>query len=366
MKSPDYFIAPFGILLVISALFFYLKIKRNKANQFHLDYILSHLLALIILLLLYLSIGVIGNSPLIFSLITLFHFLAMIAFSLHVESAIKGYQAKFNFMDAIPLFAYILIILLNEFDLYLINYPTSKKEFLNLEILDPYYFTDKKLIKDLAFIFITARIIFISLKSIDKSFTIKKKTIFKIWIYSYCLLVVVMHLFNSLYYFNFFGDVFDDFFTDFMKIATALGLVFILVSPGILIYLPRINEIAIFTRVKKENYFEIINSLVEQEMLYLNSGLTINTLALKTGISVKNIRASILLATEKNFSDYINHFRVQKSESLLKENYLDKHTTLALSEKSGFNSHQSFFRAFKKVHKITPALYAKKISAKLK
>ena len=96
-------------------------------------------------------------------------------------------------------------------------------------------------------------------------------------------------------------------------------------------------------------------------MLFMNPRLTINELALKTGISVKNIRASILVATENNFSDYINHFRVQKAESLIEANYLDKHTTVALGEKSGFNSHQSFFRAFKKVHQITPALFAQKI-----
>ena len=38
-------------------------------------------------------------------------------------------------------------------------------------------------------------------------------------------------------------------------------------------------------------------------MLYLNPELTTNELALKTGISVKNIRASILVATENNFND---------------------------------------------------------------
>jgi AraC-like DNA-binding protein len=106
--------------------------------------------------------------------------------------------------------------------------------------------------------------------------------------------------------------------------------------------------------------------LVEQEMLYLNTDLTINKLAIKTGVTAKNIRASILVETGKNFTDYINYFRVQKAASLLKENYLSKHTTVGLSEKSGFNSHQSFFRAFKKVYKTTPSLYAKKIGANLK
>jgi AraC-like DNA-binding protein len=169
-----------------------------------------------------------------------------------------------------------------------------------------------------------------------------------------------MHLSSALYYFDFLGPDFENLFVTITKITTVLVPIFILINPGILYYLPRISKIAILTKVKKENYFEIINSLVEQEMLYLNTDLTINKLAVKTGVTAKNIRASILVATGKNFTDYINHFRVQKAASLLKENYLSKHTTIGLSEKSGFNSHQSFFRAFKKVYKTTPSLYAKK------
>ena len=366
MKDVEYFISPIGIFLVIAALLTYLGLKRNRSNQFHLDYILAHLLALGLMVGLYLFIVVFGNSPHIFSLIILFHILSMIAFSLHVESAIKGHQAKLNFIYAIPLIAYILVNVLNGFDVYLLNYPTNKKIFLGLEILDAYYFSDKKLIKDLAIGFIIARILFVSSRSIDKSLTIKKKRVFKLWIYSYGLLVLLMHLSSALYYFDFLGADFEKTFVSLTKITTVLGPIFILINPGILYYLPRISEIAIFTKVKKENYFEIINSVVDQEMLYLNTGLTINKLAVKTGISAKNIRASILVATGKNFTDYINHFRIQKAAALLKENYLSKHTTVALSETSGFNSHQSFFRAFKKVYRTTPALYAKKIGADLK
>lgn len=366
MKGIEYFLSPLGVLLIISALITYLGLKRNRSNQFHLDYILVHLLALGLMVGLYLILGIFGNSPHIFSLIIFFHILSMIAFSLHVESAIKGHQAKLNFIYAIPLIAYLLVNVLNGFDLYLLNYATNKKIFMGLEILDAYYFSDKKLIKDFAIGFIITRIIIVSSRSIDKSLTIKKKGIFKLWIYSYGLLVLLMHLSSALYYFDFLGTDFDKTFVGITKITTVLGPIFILINPGILHYLPRISEIAIFTKVKKENYFEMINSVIEQEMLFLNTELTINKLAVKTGISAKNIRASILVATEKNFTDYINHFRVQKAAALLKENYLSKHTTVALSETSGFNSHQSFFRAFKKVYRTTPALYAKKIGANLK
>ena len=361
MKSAEYFILPVGIFLILLVFLVFLKSKKNKTNQFHLNYILAHFFTLISMVLLYLLIGMIGNYPFLFSLILFFHILSIIAFALHVESAIKGHKAKVTYYYAIPILAYVLVSILNEFDLYLLNYATDKTFLLNLQIRDSLYFTDKKIVKDFAFGFIEARIIFVSFKWIDKSFTIKKKKLYKVWIYSYCLLLILMHLVSNLYYFNILGSSFDSFFGIATQLTTGLSLIFILTNPRILYYLPRINEIAIFSRVKKENYFELINTLVENEMLFMNPRLTINELALKTGISVKNIRASILVATENNFNDYINHFRVQKAESLIEANYLDKHTTVALGEKSGFNSHQSFFRAFKKVHQITPALFAQKI-----
>ena len=129
MKGIEYFLSPLGVLLIIAALYTYLGLKRNRSNQFHLDYILAHLLALGLMVGLYLFIGIFGNSPHIFSLIIFFHILSMIAFSLHVESAIKGHQAKINFVYAIPLLAYLLVNVLNGFDLYLLNYPTNKKFF---------------------------------------------------------------------------------------------------------------------------------------------------------------------------------------------------------------------------------------------
>jgi|TARA_B110000114_G_scaffold93209_1_gene98320 YesN/AraC family two-component response regulator len=69
---------------------------------------------------------------------------------------------------------------------------------------------------------------------------------------------------------------------------------------------------------------------------------------------VKNIRAVILLETDKNFNDFINHYRAKYATNLTDKNYLDTYAIVFLGEKCGFNSHQSFFRAFKKIHDTTP------------
>ena len=62
------------------------------------------------------------------------------------------------------------------------------------------------------------------------------------------------------------------------------------------------------------------------------------------------------------FKEYINGFRVKYSMKLIGEKYLLRHSVIALSQASGFNSPQTFFRVFKKINKITPAEYWKAIN----
>ena len=99
---------------------------------------------------------------------------------------------------------------------------------------------------------------------------------------------------------------------------------------------------------------------MESEMLFLKPRLTIEQLSIKIGVSVKNIRASILVEKNQSFNDYINYLRVKKAEKFINEDYLNVYTVSALGVKSGFSSHQSFYRAFKKFHNTTPYLYAQK------
>tara|TARA_B110000503_G_C6788531_1_gene266275 strand:- start:39 stop:200 length:162 start_codon:yes stop_codon:yes gene_type:complete len=41
----------------------------------------------------------------------------------------------------------------------------------------------------------------------------------------------------------------------------------------------------------------------------------------------------------------------------MNKGFLESHSIYALGEECGFNSYQSFFRAFRKVHKTSPAKY---------
>ncbi len=58
--------------------------------------------------------------------------------------------------------------------------------------------------------------------------------------------------------------------------------------------------------------------------------------------------------TEKNFSRYLNEYRVKKAEKLLSE---DKYSILEISQRAGFNSIATFNRVFKEIKGCNPTDY---------
>ncbi|MCB0372566.1 MAG: AraC family transcriptional regulator, partial [Muricauda sp.] len=56
-----------------------------------------------------------------------------------------------------------------------------------------------------------------------------------------------------------------------------------------------------------------------------------------------------------SFFDFINKYRVEEAERLLESNQLMTITDIAFE--AGFNNRVSFYKAFKKVHDITPTEY---------
>ena len=350
-----------SVFLILLAIFLFLVKKRNKQNEFHIYYMILNVFLLLLITGLYILIQLINyNTNLIFNTINLLHILSLIMFLLHVKSAIKGYRIRFSSVYAIPIIAYFAISVSNYYGLYFINFETEKVNFLMLKIEDGLYFSDKIIVKGFILIVLILVILYDVRKNIGNSFTIKKKGLYKIWVYSFCFLLIETILVSNSYYFGLFNASYNNTLNALTRFNSITNLLYFFINPYILFYLPLINQGAIYSRVKKENYFNLINSMIENEILYLKPRLSINDVALRCGISKKNIRASILVNKNQNFNDYINLFRVKHTEKLIRMNYLNKQTVEALGSKSGFNSRKSFYRAFKKIHNTTPYKYAQK------
>jgi len=167
-----------------------------------------------------------------------------------------------------------------------------------------------------------------------------------------------------MYYFGGFNESYNDTINIIVRINSIITLLFIFTNPTILFYLPLIKKINVFNKISKENYFHLLQIVMKKEKLYLIKKLNIKVLAIQVGISVKKLRLTILINTGKTFNEFINDYRVERAQKLILSGFLKRHTTIALAEKCGFNSHQTFFRAFRKKTNVTPKIYLENLDNK--
>jgi AraC-like DNA-binding protein len=114
------------------------------------------------------------------------------------------------------------------------------------------------------------------------------------------------------------------------------------------------------TRLPQEVTNQLHQQLVrvmETEKPYMNPELTLGDLAKMLQVHPNNLSQVINLVEEKNFYDYINHYRIQAFEALAAQSDQQQFTLLSLAMECGFNSKASFNRNFKKYRGVTPTEY---------
>ncbi|MEQ8339398.1 MAG: helix-turn-helix domain-containing protein [Cyclobacteriaceae bacterium] len=102
--------------------------------------------------------------------------------------------------------------------------------------------------------------------------------------------------------------------------------------------------------------FEKIQRTFKETELYLNPNLKLADLAKELGISEKIISQAINECSGENVNLFINRYRIKTAERLLIEQ--SRHITIdGIAELSGFSNKVSFYKAFRKVHAISPKEY---------
>ncbi|MBA4849284.1 AraC family transcriptional regulator [Emticicia sp. BO119] len=100
-----------------------------------------------------------------------------------------------------------------------------------------------------------------------------------------------------------------------------------------------------------------LDQLMQEQKLYLESGLKVDEIARKMGVSNHHISQAINEQLKINFSDYVNHFRVKEAETLLKTKTRQEMNIIEIAYEVGFNNKNSFNNAFKKVVGVTATEY---------
>ena len=99
---------------------------------------------------------------------------------------------------------------------------------------------------------------------------------------------------------------------------------------------------------------------LQDDKLYLQAGLTVEQLANHVELPVKTLSLIINRFYEKNFFDFVNHYRVEEARNLLKSPEYAKASIQQIYEQVGFRSKSSFNTLFKKTVGVTPSKYREK------
>lgn len=91
--------------------------------------------------------------------------------------------------------------------------------------------------------------------------------------------------------------------------------------------------------------------------LYEGAELTLTTLAVKLNIYLHDLLRIINAGMKKNFSDFIDEFRIREAFRKMHDPAHDRLTLLGIAYEAGFTSQKTFNRVFKKTTGKTPVEY---------
>jgi AraC-like DNA-binding protein len=141
---------------------------------------------------------------------------------------------------------------------------------------------------------------------------------------------------------------------------------YILLSPNLLLQITKFNYALKKTPLDASKLPDLIGQLgrmMDQNKFYLDANYNLTNLSSDTDISANTIREVIAASGFKNFSAYINSFRIAHAEQLISNGYLDTYSIESLCKDSGFQSEVTFYRVFKKVHDCTPKEFSYNIKS---
>jgi YesN/AraC family two-component response regulator len=111
---------------------------------------------------------------------------------------------------------------------------------------------------------------------------------------------------------------------------------------------------SLLTEEKTEQYLTKILLTIEKEKPYLQKKCTLKDIADLTDIPVHHVSNVINNNLNKNFSDFINEYKIEAAQDMLLNKSFSNLTIEAIGLECGFGTKKSFYTAFKKYTNLTP------------
>jgi AraC-like DNA-binding protein len=113
------------------------------------------------------------------------------------------------------------------------------------------------------------------------------------------------------------------------------------------------------TREAQTVIHQKLQSVLEEEKVFLNPELTLSDLADKLAVHPNHLSQVINSMESKTFYDYINGRRIEEFKKIVALPANQKYTLLAIAFECGFNSKTAFYRNFKNATGLSPTSYLK-------
>lgn len=108
--------------------------------------------------------------------------------------------------------------------------------------------------------------------------------------------------------------------------------------------------------------FQRLEQLMEDKQYYLQPQVQLADVAAALGLPGRDVSLVIKKSSGLSYSDFINNYRVEHSQELMKQDKYRTYTIQAIGEASGFKSKDAFYRAFQKVNALTPKAYQDEVN----
>ena len=112
---------------------------------------------------------------------------------------------------------------------------------------------------------------------------------------------------------------------------------------------------------KTEEHYQKLLQLLQEEKLYQNAQLSMDTLAEKTDLSNGYLSKIINQKEGKNFYDFINGYRIAEVKANLTNPDFAHYSIFGIGLEAGFKSKSTFNAVFKKMTGMTPSVYKNSI-----
>ena len=123
------------------------------------------------------------------------------------------------------------------------------------------------------------------------------------------------------------------------------------------------NKIKIETTQKskeRDNYnYASVLKLIEQEKIFLQANLSLVDFSRRLSISPRYLSELIKRKSGKNFSQFVNNYRIEEAKTLLLSSEKDRITILGIAYDCGFSSKASFYKVFKEFTSLSPTEFIK-------